>query len=301
MRHVARGLIHTRKPQGSPGVTLRAVNDRKIEETIWFTELGVPAARVVVEGTKIYVLSGRGQLYQIGSDAVQKGVAEPVAAPSADDVGNYFGHSQRLNSGEILFFNQRLDVLAFKPASGQTQKRRIKGARGVVASEPQAMGAGLLVPLNSGQVMYVDANCQSLAHPFQPKLEAGGVVNWRRPAVVDKDKFVIADGRQTLYLVGVNKRGAAHLGVIEEKGLKNGHCLAAGGHRPHRLGRDPRPARRRTGELLVRRAVPRQDRAAQRASHVRPPGDRQRLVDRHDGRRGCCACPRRASAAGRCR
>jgi hypothetical protein len=51
---------------------------------------------------------------------------------------------------------------------------------------------------------------ESKALPFQPRVEAGTKIQWRRPAVVGDD-FVIVDNRQKLYRVGLADQGEARL------------------------------------------------------------------------------------------
>lgn len=216
LQRVAKGLIHVRKPSGSPGVLMQAVNDRDLAETIWRTELGVPAATVVVQGSNIFVVSGRGQVYPVNAEAVKQGFATPASEP--DDSGGYYSHATQLKSGVSVAVSQTLDWLAVDPA-GRQQRGKLQGVRGAVVADLTAMGDGVLVPLDSGQVAFVDVAGRPLAHPFQPQLEAGGSVAWQRPAVIGDDEFVIANNQKTIYLVGVNDRGAKHLGLVKEVGV----------------------------------------------------------------------------------
>ncbi|MCA9177873.1 MAG: PQQ-binding-like beta-propeller repeat protein [Planctomycetales bacterium] len=220
LQHMARGLIHLRKQQGAPGVTMRAVNDRSIEETIWSTELGVPAAKVVVDGARIFVVSGRGQVYPMDGAAVQRGFATPAGGPEPGATPALFTHAATLPKGITVCVSQSLEWLAVDPA-GRQQRRQLQGGRGAVVGGLATMGDGVVVPLDSGQVVYADLAGRALAHPFQPQLEAGGKVAWRRPAVITDTEFAIANDRRTLYLVEVNERGAKHLGLVKEQALKD--------------------------------------------------------------------------------
>jgi hypothetical protein len=79
---------------------------------------------------------------------------------------------------------------------------------------PVAFLGGLLTPTDAGMVRLLkttDGSDQLL--PFQPKMEPGERITWKRPAVVGPGgrEFVIADDRNNLYRVGVKDQPAANL------------------------------------------------------------------------------------------
>ena len=70
-----------------------------------------------------------------------------------------------------------------------------------------AVGPGFVVPLKLGQVFYLNsADGTRLATPFQPRLEPRARIEYKPAAAVGNDgrQFVITDGRQKVYLVGLD-------------------------------------------------------------------------------------------------
>jgi outer membrane protein assembly factor BamB len=82
----------------------------------------------------------------------------------------------------------------------------------VVSAPPIAFGGGLLAPGKAGQVVLCDLQSgQLLGTPFQPPLAAAIRSAWGTPVPAGKDRFVIADGRGKLYLVGLKRDPQPHL------------------------------------------------------------------------------------------
>jgi hypothetical protein len=71
-----------------------------------------------------------------------------------------------------------------------------------------------VTPLDNGQVPLLDpATGDNKVLPFQPPVEAGSKVGWRRAAAVGSEQreFVIADDRRKLFRVGVKDQPQPHL------------------------------------------------------------------------------------------
>ena len=82
---------------------------------------------------------------------------------------------------------------------------------------------GFIAATKVGQVFLVNgADGKQLATPFQPALEAGQEFGWLTPAVVgagEDSRFVISDGKNTIYLVGYVAEPEPHLEVVTQAEL----------------------------------------------------------------------------------
>jgi hypothetical protein len=80
-------------------------------------------------------------------------------------------------------------------------------------------GQGVLVPLEVGQVFYLNpADGQSLTAPFQPRLQPRMKIPYQPAAQADKEgrQFVITDGHEKIYLVEVADQPQPHFTTVAE-------------------------------------------------------------------------------------
>ncbi|HXT60473.1 MAG TPA: PQQ-binding-like beta-propeller repeat protein, partial [Pirellulales bacterium] len=73
-----------------------------------------------------------------------------------------------------------------------------------LGAPPIGFGKGLLAPGQLGQVFVLDpATGQNLMAPFQPRLTGGEAFAWSAPVRLGDEEILLADGRATLYRLGV--------------------------------------------------------------------------------------------------
>ena len=92
----------------------------------------------------------------------------------------------------------------------------------IVACAMSPFGEGVLVPLEIGQVFYLNpADGQPLAAPFQPRLEPGTKVPYQPAGQVDETgrQFVITDGHEKIYLVELVDAPQPHFKTVTEKSV----------------------------------------------------------------------------------
>jgi outer membrane protein assembly factor BamB len=108
--------------------------------------------------------------------------------------------------------------------SGRLRDVLLKAAGTAQVTATPVFGiGGLIAPLDNGQVLLVDANTgDNKVLPFQPAVEAGTKVAWRRAAVVgaEQREFVIADDRRKLFRVGLKDQPEPHLAELAQVQLE---------------------------------------------------------------------------------
>jgi len=125
------------------------------------------------------------------------------------------------------------------------------------------LGDGFVAPLSVGQVFYLSSDDGAqVGVPFQPRLEPGTEVNYQPAAIVDaaSHRFLIADGREAIYLVEANLTAQPHLRAvaqaksgpypIETRVVVQGDAAFAVGGGSHLL-RFSLPSLEATGELAL--------------------------------------------------
>lgn len=79
---------------------------------------------------------------------------------------------------------------------------------------------GLLAPGELGQIFVLDASTgASLVDPFQPKLSPQGGYRWTTPVPLGRREALVADGRGTLYRIGVADKPQPHLVALAQANL----------------------------------------------------------------------------------
>ena len=100
---------------------------------------------------------------------------------------------------------------------GTNYKQKTHHLPGTLVAEPVAFTAGVLCPIESGQVLLVDPSSgKELASPFQPTLKADEAVAWSRATLSNDGKqFVIADKNSgKVYVVALETKGTAKLKLL---------------------------------------------------------------------------------------
>jgi hypothetical protein len=193
-------------------------------KTIWQTHLGVPAGRIAVDAAKkeIIAISSGASLFQINGPTLKAGyVDQPVQSVAADNANSSFTEPIEFENGVVAFFNpaDNKQLLVFNPTVANARLKIV--TLGMQDSHstcvPIAFLGGLLVPSDKGDVWLFkisDGTPQVL--PFQPKLEVGEKINWRRPATIGDGgkELIIVDDRRNIYRIGVKDQPQPHLSEL---------------------------------------------------------------------------------------
>jgi hypothetical protein len=106
-------------------------------------------------------------------------------------------------------------LLHFNPASGKAQWVHLESP---LTCSMTPFDQGFLAPSKIGQVFYLSSSDGArLATPFQPRIEPGVAFDYK-PAVAipgGTRQFVITDGAQKLYLVGLVDQPQPHLEIVK--------------------------------------------------------------------------------------
>ncbi len=246
-------VFHLRRRQDSPSYTAAAIHadDGKM---LWEVDLATPAALLTVDLDKnvIHSISAQAELFEATSEVFQaKILDQPTLAAVGAARTVAFSEATPMENGRWAFSSpdDRKKIVVYDPnavsASGRLQTRVVKAAgEANPTAGPVYFEGGLLLPLDNGQVVLVDpATGEGKVLPFQPNLEGGVKVHWRRAAVIGNDakEFVIADDRRKLYRVGINNQDQPHLADLAQAELEVEitSALAAAGDTVYGVVRGP--------------------------------------------------------------
>ncbi len=168
-----------------------------------------------------------------------------------------------LGGGRAAFCAPGSDrLLLYNPSRTQGAAQWLK-LESPLACAVTPLGDGFVAPLNVGQVFYLSSDDGAqVGVPFQPRLEPGTKVNYQPAVIVDaaSRRFVIADGRESIYLVEANLQPQPHLRAvaqaksgpypIESRVVVQGDVALAVGGSSHLL-RFNLPSLEATGELAL--------------------------------------------------
>ncbi len=219
-------VIAARRRRDSPGVTVSAVRGDDYSPQ-WQLDLGEAVAGLLNDNASpaaLQVVTARGELITLDASTRAAGyVDDPGAAAGLIKPGVVFSDGVELAPGKRVYFDpRRVEQLLLYDASNSARPLstvNLEIEAGAASVSPVAFHGGLLVPTSTGQVQWVDPlGAQPRLLPFQPPLEAGARVAWRRPAVIPGalDEFVIADSRRKVYRVGVRNEPQPHLASMAE-------------------------------------------------------------------------------------
>ena len=228
-------VYHLRRRRDSPAYTAAAIagDDGKV---FWETDLAAPASLLAVdtERKQVHSISAQAELFELTSEHLQAGettvVDQPAAGGGTATRGRTMTEIQALDQGRWALAGprDRGHVMVYEPKAATSGARlrqvllKRPGASQVTAMPAFGLG-GLVTPLDNGQVLVLDAHTgDNIMLPFQPTIEAGTQVTWRRPAVVGDElrEFVIADNRRKLFRVGRKDQPEPHLAELAQVQLE---------------------------------------------------------------------------------
>ena len=223
MQIVGDALVHVRRPKGRAGVAVAATHTRE-GSTLWETELAVPLASAPVTSSSaraFAVASANGSVFHFDEATIRSGVQDrPLEARGAPTQVPTLSDGVDLGDGRAAFCAPGLSnqLLLYNGNADGGDVRWIE-LPSPLACNVTPFGEGMLVPLSVGQVFYLSAaDGRQLATPFQPRLTPNAKVDFRPAAALSsaERQFVISDGGERIYLVGMSDRPQPHLASVGE-------------------------------------------------------------------------------------
>ncbi len=216
-------LFTIRQRRGMSGITVAAIPANE-KSSRWEVDLAGGASYVGPgAGNQLEILTPTGQLFQVDPNGVEAGsMIEPVASIAIQDAA-----AIATRVGETRVFSASRgyrEVAVLNPsAKPPLKKLELNVTRGQATAPVTGFQGGLLVPMQSGEVVLLDIKGGlPIVDPFHPPVAAGAKVRWGRPAVFPEgDEFVIADNRQQLFKVSLKsrpRRNLSELAVAEPQG-----------------------------------------------------------------------------------
>jgi outer membrane protein assembly factor BamB len=219
-------LVHVRRVDGQAGVVVTAI-DAESGRTLWKNELAVPPAStpIVDAANRTLALADvNGLVYRFDDAALRARVQdEPLSPATGASRGAKLTSGVDLGAGRAAFAapGDGEQLVLYDPAAPRSPVRR-STMPSKVACSLTAFGGGVLVPLEVGQVFYLNpADGQPLAAPFQPRLTPGAKVLFQPAGQVGSNgrQFVISDGHEKIFLVELATDPQPHLQPIAEKSV----------------------------------------------------------------------------------
>jgi hypothetical protein len=215
-------IVHVRRPKNRAGYIV-AASDTRQGHPLWETDIAIPTAGAPVadEAAKsLTVGSAEGYLFRFDEAAIRSRVQDqPVASELMPAELPPLTEMVALGQGRAAICAAGANrLLLYNPATG---------AKWVQLESPLAcsvtpLGPGLVAPLKIGQVFYLSSTDGSrLAIPFQPRIDTQTRLEFKTAMVVGNDnrQFLISDGKQKTYLVGLVDKPQAHFELIKEADL----------------------------------------------------------------------------------
>jgi len=225
---LGQAVVSVRRKLGMPGAIVSALAMQE-SNTFWETRIASPlAAEPLPLGAdgkndgKVVAVTANGGAFKI--DASQNGSAvvnDPIVVSDFFVIKQPISYVGRLAGGVLAISGgkggERIGV--FEPASDTPLMRWLK-VPGVLACAPASLGRGILAPCKAGQVYLLDPDPNKtgdqteLAESFQPRIEPGVEVDWMSPAIVSDTQAILADGKMSVYLIGVQDQPKPHLAAV---------------------------------------------------------------------------------------
>ena len=219
---IGRSVFHIRRKTGLPGVLVSAF-DMNGGRALWETQLAAPLVSepvVGADGSEITAVTTVGGVFQVASSDVAGNpvIDRPVASLTASEARQPVSDLVPIEA-ELLALASTHGAKQIPVFDNNKGKKRFNWIElpDVLDCPPIAFGGGLVAPCGSGQVLLLDPRSgAAIREPFQPKLESGRQVDWRSLATTGPNEFLLADGRNNLYRIGVKDQPKPHLDLLGE-------------------------------------------------------------------------------------
>jgi outer membrane protein assembly factor BamB len=215
-------VITARRKSNLPGVLVSATG---IEDQTrsWETIVGAPPAGDLVlndQTKRLVAVTAMGGLFELDAANLknQPVLDAPVVSIETADLQAPIGAITALDKGAIAVAAAQgaSRVNVFDPSDTPPRYRWL-GLGDKSACPPINVAGGIAVPTQGGAIFLLDPQSgKPLAAPFQARLDNGVKPAWQKPAACGKQEFVIADGKATLYHMGVADKPKPHLAALEQ-------------------------------------------------------------------------------------
>ncbi|HVW36425.1 MAG TPA: PQQ-binding-like beta-propeller repeat protein, partial [Pirellulales bacterium] len=209
-------VFHARRKKNLPEILVSAIHAGD-GARIWETQLAAPPAGAPMTGQRegaMTVVDAAGSLFEVPSLNLNgRSVQDKALAAMSLDRPLVEGAVPALLAD---------GGLAIGAAEGQPKALIADGAANRALhwlSLPDPLGAapigfagGLLAPGKLGQVFVLDpATGRQLIAAFQPRLQSGETFAWSNPVRLGENEVLLADGRNSLYRLGIADKPQPHL------------------------------------------------------------------------------------------
>jgi len=219
-------LVHVRRLDGRAGVVVTAINADS-GGVFWSNELAVPpAATPIVDDADqtLALVDVNGLVYRFDEATLRARVQDQPLSP-----GSTMSNRTKLTVGVDLGAGRGAfaaptegnQLMLYDPAVARTPIRWAN-LPSTIACAMSPLGSGVLVPLEVGQVFYLNpADGQPLAAPFQPRLEPRTKTLYQPAAQADEAgrQFVITDGHDKIYFVELIDQPRPHFETLAQQNV----------------------------------------------------------------------------------
>lgn len=209
---IGEALVHARVLKGTTGVRVSAV-DPVTGQAHWQTDVGVPVSMLTSNpGNKsFHAVTSQAALFELDAQSVADGATSgPIENPGGAGISMRFEHPLWVDQSRAVFVNLATSgQICVYDATRAREKLRLMTLAlppGKIGGNGAIAGEGLMLPLESGRVVYMDWQTGGpLGSPFQPASAPNNLVRWTTPVVLSNDasQVVIADDRKKMYRLRV--------------------------------------------------------------------------------------------------
>ncbi len=218
---VGQAIIHVRRKIGLPGVLVSAVAMDEPQH-YWETQLATPlAAQPLVdrEDESLLAVTATGTVFRLGAAELQgdsmidRGIASLDSMELEGPVRNILLVSTGVLAVSGDAGSKHVFAIDLKRPQPRFNRLALPDPLG---GRPIALGGGILVPTNLGQVFLLDPiSGGKLAETFQPALDGRTKFTWTAPAAVAEDRVVLADGQSgAIYHLSIKGQPTPQLALV---------------------------------------------------------------------------------------
>lgn len=210
-------VFHSRRKKNQPEILVSAIRGGGDGTRIWESQLAAPPAGAPMTGQAegaMTLVDAAGSLFDVPSLNLQgrkvqdkAQAAMPLDYPLPDGAVPAV-----LSEGRLAISAGGGQAKALIAEGGTSRALRWLALPDPLGAAPIGFAGGLLAPGKLGQVFVLDPKTgRHLIAPFQPRLEGGETFAWSNPVLLGEKELLLADGRQSLYRLGIAEKPQPNL------------------------------------------------------------------------------------------
>ena len=209
-------VIHSRRKKNLPEILVSAIRGGD-GSRIWEAQLAAPPAGEPMTGQAegaMTVVDAAGSLFDVPSLNLEgRKVHDKAQADVALDFPFPEGAAPAvLSDGRLAISAGGGQAKALIADGGASRAMRWLALPDPLGAAPIGFAGGLLAPGKLGQVFVLDPKTgQHLIAPFQPRLASGESFAWSNPVLLGEKELLLADGRKSLYRLGIAEKPQPNL------------------------------------------------------------------------------------------